>query len=303
MSLDVPEARSAPARAKPRGPSRSVAGGAMGAPSARASAGASSSKTPSTRPMNALRAAWRHPGAVPDIRRPPETRRVALSVIVSIRSPRATESPMFDKFHDECGVFGVYGHPEAAHLTYLGLHALQHRGQESAGIVSTDAAGVHVHRGLGLVADVFNANELDSCRASEPSATCATPRPAAAASRTPSHSRWSARPGRSRWPTTETWSTPTPSSRAPAPGRHLPEHQRHRGPSSTSSPAPRGRRRGPHHRGAAPRARCLRPAVPEPGGDDRRARSHRLPAAVLGRLRRRLRASSETCALDIIDAE
>jgi amidophosphoribosyltransferase len=53
-------------------------------------------------------------------------------------------------------VFGVHGHAEAAHITYLGLYALQHRGQESAGIVSVSAHEQHVHRGMGLVADVFN---------------------------------------------------------------------------------------------------------------------------------------------------
>lgn len=67
---------------------------------------------------------------------------------------------MRDGFHDECGVFGIWGHPEAANLTYLGLHALQHRGQESAGIVTTDGAALHAHRGLGLVADVFGAEAL-----------------------------------------------------------------------------------------------------------------------------------------------
>ena len=68
---------------------------------------------------------------------------------------------MYDKFHDECGVFGVHGHPEAARLTYLGLHALQHRGQESAGIVACHGGKLSAHRGLGLVADVFNARVLD----------------------------------------------------------------------------------------------------------------------------------------------
>jgi amidophosphoribosyltransferase len=68
---------------------------------------------------------------------------------------------MFDKFKDECGVFGVWGSNEAAHLTYLGLHALQHRGQESAGIVAVDDAGrLGAQRGLGLVADVFTAPVL-----------------------------------------------------------------------------------------------------------------------------------------------
>jgi len=61
-----------------------------------------------------------------------------------------------DRFHDECGVVGVYGHPEAANLAYLGLFALQHRGQESAGIVSSRGDALISHRGLGLVADVFN---------------------------------------------------------------------------------------------------------------------------------------------------
>ena len=67
-----------------------------------------------------------------------------------------------DRFHDECGVFGVHGHPEASHITYLGLYALQHRGQESAGIVSTAGVGRehHVHRAMGLVADIFSEKTL-----------------------------------------------------------------------------------------------------------------------------------------------
>src|SRR6202044_3673925 len=60
-----------------------------------------------------------------------------------------------DHFHDHCGVFGIFGHPEAAKMTYLGLYALQHRGQESAGIASTDGADVHVHKSLGYVQDIF----------------------------------------------------------------------------------------------------------------------------------------------------
>jgi len=65
-----------------------------------------------------------------------------------------------DAFHDECGVFGVYGHPEAANLVYLGLYALQHRGQESAGIVSSNGKSLISHRGMGLVADIFNTEVL-----------------------------------------------------------------------------------------------------------------------------------------------
>jgi len=70
---------------------------------------------------------------------------------------------VYDKMKDECGVFGTWAlgqTDEAANFTYLGLHALQHRGQESAGIVSTDGRALHVHRGMGLVADIFTADVL-----------------------------------------------------------------------------------------------------------------------------------------------
>ncbi len=65
-----------------------------------------------------------------------------------------------DHFHDECGIFGVHGHPEAANITYLGLYALQHRGQESAGIVAASGRQHHVHRAMGLVADIFSEGVL-----------------------------------------------------------------------------------------------------------------------------------------------
>lgn len=67
---------------------------------------------------------------------------------------------MFDKFQDECGVFGVFGHPEAANLTYLGLYALQHRGQESCGIVAGDGMNLRAYRGMGLVSDVFKRDAI-----------------------------------------------------------------------------------------------------------------------------------------------
>lgn len=60
-----------------------------------------------------------------------------------------------DRFHDECGVFGVFGHPEAANLTYLGLYALQHRGQESAGIVASDGNELNAHKAMGEVEEIF----------------------------------------------------------------------------------------------------------------------------------------------------
>jgi len=59
-----------------------------------------------------------------------------------------------------CGVFGIYGHPNAAELTYYGLYALQHRGQESAGIVTSDGKQFRAHRGMGLVSQVFNGSIL-----------------------------------------------------------------------------------------------------------------------------------------------
>jgi len=60
-----------------------------------------------------------------------------------------------DHFHDECGVFGIFGNEEAAKLTYLGLYALQHRGQESAGIAATDGEALRVHKDMGLVQEIF----------------------------------------------------------------------------------------------------------------------------------------------------
>ena len=77
-----------------------------------------------------------------------------------------TENPAInlpdDRPKEHCGVFGIYGHPEAARLTYFGLYALQHRGQESCGIVSGDGTRVRMHRGLGLVPEVFNPDLLDT---------------------------------------------------------------------------------------------------------------------------------------------
>lgn len=67
----------------------------------------------------------------------------------------------WDKLKEECGVFAVADHPEAARLTYLGIYALQHRGQESAGIVSSDHKKLHIEKGMGLVAEVFNEARLE----------------------------------------------------------------------------------------------------------------------------------------------
>jgi amidophosphoribosyltransferase len=68
---------------------------------------------------------------------------------------------MLDKFKDECGVFGIFGNPEAANLTYLGLYALQHRGQESAGIVTADGERMRASRAMGHVAEAFDEGALE----------------------------------------------------------------------------------------------------------------------------------------------
>jgi amidophosphoribosyltransferase len=71
-----------------------------------------------------------------------------------------------DRFHDECGVFGVYGHPEAANLAYLGLYALQHRGQESAGIVASTGSDLNLHRAMGEVEEIFQPSVLSKLKGS-----------------------------------------------------------------------------------------------------------------------------------------
>jgi len=71
-----------------------------------------------------------------------------------------------DAFKDECGVFGIFGHPEAANMTYLGLYALQHRGQESAGIAASDGERVRLSREMGYVADIFDSEALSQLKGS-----------------------------------------------------------------------------------------------------------------------------------------
>jgi len=71
-----------------------------------------------------------------------------------------------DKLHEECAIVGIYGHPEAGNLAYLGLYALQHRGQEASGIVSTDGKAFHQEKGTGLVADIFSEDRLKRLKGS-----------------------------------------------------------------------------------------------------------------------------------------
>ncbi len=72
--------------------------------------------------------------------------------------PPTTHHP--DKFHDECGVVAIYGHPEAANLAYLGLYALQHRGQESAGIATSDGREIRCYKSMGHVAEIFTPERI-----------------------------------------------------------------------------------------------------------------------------------------------
>ena len=65
-----------------------------------------------------------------------------------------------DKLREECGVFGIFNHEDAARLSYLGLYALQHRGQESAGMASSDGEKLHATRGMGYVSEIFNQDQL-----------------------------------------------------------------------------------------------------------------------------------------------
>ena len=74
------------------------------------------------------------------------------------------EKTMDDKFHDECGIFGVFKHADAARINYLGLYALQHRGQESAGIVSSDGHQLFQEKGMGHVADIFKESSFETLK-------------------------------------------------------------------------------------------------------------------------------------------
>src|SRR5262247_4896289 len=83
-----------------------------------------------------------------------------IPVTCKIRTIQLTEIEI-TKLREECGVFGIYGHPDAARLTYLGLYALQHRGQESCGIVSSNGTDLRLERAMGHVSEAFDQSRLD----------------------------------------------------------------------------------------------------------------------------------------------
>ena len=83
---------------------------------------------------------------------------------------------MFDKFREECGVFGIYGHGEASKLAYLGLYALQHRGPESAGIATADGVLIRTVREMGYVSEILMRRRWRRCRVISLSVTPVIPR-------------------------------------------------------------------------------------------------------------------------------
>jgi amidophosphoribosyltransferase (EC 2.4.2.14) len=113
--------------------------------------------------------------------------------------------PDADRLREECGVFGIFGHPDAAAITALGLHALQHRGQEAAGIVAFDGNRFNSERRLGLVSDHFSkTSTIADCRAKPRSVTSAIRRPARRSCATSSRCSPNSIPAASRSPTTAT---------------------------------------------------------------------------------------------------
>ena len=125
----------------------------------------------------------------------------------------------WDKLKEECGIFAIVSHTEAARLAYLGIYALQHRGQESAGIASSDGVRLHLQHGMGHVAFVDRPG-WSTCRVIRPSGTSVTPPLEKVRSRTPSRSLSIAGGDSWRWRTTGIWSMPlsfAASSSATAP--------------------------------------------------------------------------------------
>lgn len=100
--------------------------------------------------------------------------------------------------NEECGVFAIWGHEKAAEVTYYGLHALQHRGQEGAGIVTTDRENLHLHKGIGLINEVFSEGQFNKLNGNAAIGHVRYATAGAAAMRTYSHC--CSVPKRTAWP-------------------------------------------------------------------------------------------------------
>ena len=211
---------------------------------------------------------------------------------------------MLDKFKDECGVFGIFGHPEAANLTYLGLYALQHRGQESAGIATADGEKMRISRAMGHVADAFDEAALEALpgHIAIGHTRYSTAGESRLLQRAADPDRLRPRPDRhraQRQPRERAASCATAGPRR----LDLPDQQRHRGRAAPLRPLARahGRRRAGRIDRAGQRRVFARAA--DEGPADRRARSARLPSALRsGSSTAPTSSRSETCALDLIGA-
>ena len=193
-------------------------------------------------------------------------------------------------FHEECGVFGVYGHPDAAALTALGLHALQHRGQEAAGIVAYDGEQFSAHRGLGQVSDNFSSKEVIGAAARQrrdrPCPLC-DDRRGRAAQHAAAVRRFRVRRARDL-PQRQSDQLLSAAPPAGAPRQPVPIDQRHRGHRPSDRDEPQGdRRRSADRRVAAGPGRLFAGGAVA-GRDHRGARPARGAAAGSRPARRRL---------------
>ena len=174
---------------------------------------------------------------------------------ISTRSPAACErTRVAERVADMCGIIGVSGVPDAARVTYLGLYALQHRGQESAGIVTIDArTQPHSHRGMGLVGDIFNAADL----AEMPGRRCGGPHPLldhrqlGDRQRAALRRQLPLRPARDR-PQRQSHQRDRPQAGAGGARRHLYQLERHGSAGSPDRPVRPRHARGPDPGSAGP---------------------------------------------------
>ena len=212
---------------------------------------------------------------------------------------------MLDKFRDECGVFGIFGHPEAANLTYLGLYALQHRGQESAGIAAADGVRIRaIARRWATSRRSSTATRWPSCPGRWRSATCGTRRPARAAGQRPADCSSTACTGRSAdLPQRQPGERRRAARRAGAAGAIFQTNSDTEVVLHLFARSQAERRRGRAWSSRSRRcAARFRSCMMTKDRLIARPRSARLPTAGARPARRAWVVCSETCALDLIGA-